>query len=253
MSSVRKISHSGVYHVMVRGINKEAIFQDKVLKKTVRYYIEKSLKRMTVKLFCYCIMSNHLHMLMKADSLEELSAFMSGWEVEYAKHYNAYKERNGYVFQGRYKSEVIDDELYLWTCFRYIHLNPIKAKCSDSLFTYEFSSAWEYANQKKILLSDEMMEHYNRKFNSIKEFTEFHKYETGNILFVDVPEDREEWENEIAEKILGEIVSRCQHQELAENNIYLKKRLCHELIKTKCFSKYRAEKVCDRIIAPGKM
>ena len=118
MSSVRKISHSGVYHVMVRGINKEAIFQDKVLKKTVRYYIEKNLKRMTVKLFCYCIMSNHLHMLMKADSLEELSAFMSGWEVEYAKHYNAYKERNGYVFQGRYKSEVIDDELYLWTCFR---------------------------------------------------------------------------------------------------------------------------------------
>lgn len=247
MSSARKKSHSGIYHVMVRGVNKEPIFQNREMKRAARYYIRESAKLSKVKIYSYCIMDNHIHLLPQADDLKELSEFMARWEIEYAKYYNLQKGRSGYVFQGRYRSEIIDDELYFWTCLRYIHRNPVKANYTSQICEYEFSSAWEFAKGIHILLSEQMHFFYQKRCPDIAAFKKFHLEELENIVFCDTKEDRMLREDEIAESIYQHMIEKNKQKEEVWKNITVKRRaLLNELIKTGKFSRYRAEKICDR-------
>lgn len=122
----RKNLNASFFHVMSQGINREDIFHNKSYCARYLNLMKESEKIYNVEIIAYCIMSNHVHMLMYADKITELSRFMHKINTKYASYFNWRESRVGYVFRDRFKSEPILDEKYLWQCIKYIHENPLK-------------------------------------------------------------------------------------------------------------------------------
>jgi putative transposase len=122
----RKKSVSGVYHIILRGANKQEIFHDdedriKFLD-TLRKYKHQS----EMKIYAWCLMSNHVHLLLR-EGTESISVTMKRIGVSYALYYNYKYLTTGHLFQDRFKSENVESTDYLLTVTRYIHQNPVKA------------------------------------------------------------------------------------------------------------------------------
>ena len=186
----REKSSTGIYHVTNRGINKLPIFNSNRGKTRFQNLLKKYKEEYDVQIYAYCIMSNHFHLLIKAD-LEELASFMAKILAAYAIYYNQFHQRKGYVFEGRYKSQCIETESYFWNCLRYIHRNPIKANICKTIDGYKYSSMGEYYKEKsvEIIIDNTTIKMIKEKFNK-KEFYEFHKEETDKyMLFIDTPEE----------------------------------------------------------------
>ena len=206
----RQTSGTGIYHVFVRGINKEFIFNQTREKKYLKKIICKHINDYDVQIYAYCIMSTHAHLLIKAKQLSILSMFMSKVLAEYAAYYNFKKKRNGHVFQNRFKSEVIEDTRYLWNCLKYIHLNPVKAKMVANVLQYKYSSIHDYKKGYSKIISEEAIRYCFERFTTWKEMLEFHGV-YGEGFFLDTVEEQKERAIEIAWNLLW------QFQE--ENNL----------------------------------
>ncbi|MEW6663022.1 MAG: REP-associated tyrosine transposase [Bacillota bacterium] len=146
----RKKSESGIYHIMMRGINRQSIFEDKEdnikFIQTIQQYKEKS----GYEVYAYCLMGNHVHLLLKIgkEPLEQVMRRICG---SYVYWYNQKYNRIGNLFQDRFKSEPVEDDTYLLIVQRYIHQNPLKAGLVRSVEQYKWSSFNEYVNGKKVV------------------------------------------------------------------------------------------------------
>lgn len=122
----RKKSQTGIYHVIVRGVNQQNIFHDN----QDRQHFLETLLGVTLednsKVLGYCLMDNHVHLLIKEGS-SGISHTMKRLNIRYAQWYNWKHDHTGHVFQDRFKSECVEDDKYLVTVIRYIHQNPVKA------------------------------------------------------------------------------------------------------------------------------
>lgn len=198
----RRESGTGIYHVVSRGLDKESIFRTKEEKDRMWKNIWENVKKYRIKIYAYCIMSNHLHLLVKVD-LKNLSLFMAKILAAYAQYYNYKHNRIGYVFQERFRSQCIESEAYFWNCIRYIHLNPVKAKMCKNPANYPYSSLTEYMDVKeKKLLDSESYELLRSRFYSRREFEKFHRSSCGDF-FIDIQEEEFQERKAIAEEILG--------------------------------------------------
>ncbi len=200
----RQRSGTDIYHVIAKGINKERNFnqeREKVYLKKIIRKIQKKYK--SVEIYAYCIMSNHLHLILKAE-FPVLSLFMAAVLAEYANYYNYKHHRNGHVFQNRFISECIETERYFWNCLRYIHLNPVKAHITKEASGYKYSSMAEYRNNAPDILHEKAVEFYRKEFDSYSEFEEFHK-QRQRELFIDIPDEVTSQQNEIALLIAEEL------------------------------------------------
>lgn len=208
----RQVSRTGMYHVFVRGINKELIFNQSREKNYFKRIIRKHLSKYDIEIYAYCIMSNHAHLMIKSKELLELSMFMSKILAEYAEYYNYKGNRNGHVFQNRFKSEVIEESRYFWTCLKYIHMNPVKAKMVSNVLQYRYSSIHDYKNEKTDIINKKAIQRCRDKFGTWKTFLEYHGvYNEG--IFLDTKEEMEFRCQEIAWNILWEM----QESEQVEN------------------------------------
>lgn len=140
----RKCTNMFFYHIMVQGINKEYILNEVEDKRQYLKFINKVKKEIDVYIVSYCIMDNHVHILIKEEYIECLSRFMHKVNTLYAMYYNKKYNRVGYVFRDRYKSQVIYSEKQLYTCINYIHNNPVKVGICKLASEYEYSSYNEY-------------------------------------------------------------------------------------------------------------
>ena len=132
------------FHVITQGINKSYIFEKS---EDIKYHIKTMYKlsaQHEIKIIAYCIMNNHVHMLIETDGIKELSKYMQRLNTTYAKYYNKKYNRVGYVFRDRYKSEGIYSEEQLYNCIKYIYDNPVKAGICNRPEEYP------YSNYKKI-------------------------------------------------------------------------------------------------------
>lgn len=143
----RKDLNASFFHVMSQGINREKIFDKVSYRKKYLNLMKENEKSHNVEIIAYCVMSNHVHMLIYTEEINELSKFMRMINTSYAKYFNWSEERVGYVFRNRFKSEPILDEKYLWQCIKYIHKNPVKAYIVEKCEEYEFSSYNDYKKQ----------------------------------------------------------------------------------------------------------
>lgn len=183
----RQESSTGMYHVMVKGINKERIFNQQREKSYLIKIILKHLELFKVEIYSYCIMSNHPHFIIRSE-IQILSRFMAAVLSEYALYYNFKHQRNGHVFQNRFASECIENEKYFWMCLRYIHLNPVKAGMVNNLSKYKYSSVNEYRSNTAIVIHEKALLIYKKTFPDAKSFEEFHK-ERETKVFLDISEE----------------------------------------------------------------
>lgn len=133
-----------LYHVIARGNQKLKTF---LSQRDYLAYLERlSLYRMRyrVSVYAYCLMPNHLHLLVETSS-QPLSKFMQGLQQSYTQYFNLTHRKVGHVFQGRYKAIVCDKDEYLLTLVRYIHQNPVRAKMVGKAEDYPYSGHGSYA------------------------------------------------------------------------------------------------------------
>ena len=141
------------HHVMNRGHNGSVIFPSENDKK---YFLSIMCARailLKIKIFAYCIMDNHYHIILQNFS-GKLSDFLKHLNSIYATYFRKKYGGRGYVFQDRFKSTLIQNEQYLLTAICYTLLNPIRANIADSIFDYSASSANEYFSNKKNPITD---------------------------------------------------------------------------------------------------
>ena len=115
-----------LHHVMVRGINKTAIFIDDQDRENFLERLHLNLNDSNCSVFAWTLMDNHLHLLLKSGG-KGLSYLMRKQLTWYAVYFNHKYQRSGHLFENRYKSIICEEDRYLLALIRYIHLNPIRA------------------------------------------------------------------------------------------------------------------------------
>ncbi|MBP7177154.1 MAG: transposase [Ruminiclostridium sp.] len=143
--SARKLSKSGIYHIIIRGIGQQNIFEDdgdriRFIETLKRYKTE-----LGFEMNAYCLMRNHVHILLKDDK-QQLDLIMKKIAGSYAVYFNWKYDRVGHLFQDRFKSEPVEDHSYFLTVLRYIHRNPQKAMIAD-MKEYDWSSYQDYIDE----------------------------------------------------------------------------------------------------------
>jgi len=141
--SARKKSKSGIYHIILRGVNRQTIFEDEEDTEKFLETLAEYKKENGYKTYAYCLMGNHIHLLIKEEK-EDLGIAMRRIGASFVYWYNWKYDRTGHLFQDRYKSEVVEDEKYLLTVLRYIHQNPIKADLVKDIKEYSFLQGDRY-------------------------------------------------------------------------------------------------------------
>ena len=129
MPRAPRIQDAGhLHHVISRGNDRQALFRSP---DDFRQYIDllsEFRKQYPVCIYNFCLMDNHVHLLIEPLAEGNLSKFMENVSKQYAKYFNKKYNHVGHVFQGRFKSFLIQREKYLIACSRYCDLNPVKAK-----------------------------------------------------------------------------------------------------------------------------
>ncbi len=139
----RAKSSSGIYHVILRGINKQLLFECRADYDAFLDLLKKAKAKDPCSLFAYCLMPNHVHLLIRITDGTP-SHFLKRLAGSYALWFNNKYERTGHLFQNRYLSETVENDAYLLTVIRYIHMNPVKAGLCGSMDDYEYSSCFHY-------------------------------------------------------------------------------------------------------------
>jgi REP element-mobilizing transposase RayT len=211
----REKSESGIYHIVLRGANRQEIFHDDEDNLKFLETVDRFKRESEIKVYGWCLMGNHVHMLVE-EGKEIMSATMKRICVSYAWFYNSKYQTTGHLFQDRYRSEKIEDDRYLLTVIRYIHQNPVKAGIIRNSVDWEWSSCAGYYGQDyyplNLLSCGLILGMFSQeKDNATKKFIEYNQdvnedkcldYETGARLT-----------DEMARK---EIIKRIQGYEIPE-------------------------------------
>ena len=193
----RKISNSKVYHVIVKGIDDQDIFYDD---QDRRYFLKQILnlkKEINYDVYSYCLMTNHIHMVIKSEA-KVLSKIMQSLMIRYVYYFNSRYERSGPLVQNRFKSKCVENQKYFLEVCRYIHRNPEKAGMAKTQ-NYKWSSYQEYLGKEKIINKKVLLHYFN---NDISEFVKY----TTNLTVEDIENLYDYAEYEIRNRLLDEEV-----------------------------------------------
>ena len=149
----RQKSSTGIYHITFRGSNKSYIFQQDNAKVHLLEDIATAKEKSACLVFAYCIMDNHIHLLMK-EGVEPIGSTIRRIKVRFTNWYNFTHQHINSIFGDRYHSEPIEDDTYLLAVIAYIFQNPIKAKLTDSPEKYVWSSYESLINNRSNDLLD---------------------------------------------------------------------------------------------------
>ncbi len=129
--------------MVARGNDRSAVFRDDRDREMYLRRLAHYRERFGFRLLAYCLMSNHVHLAIRAGRIP-LSRVMAGLQSSYTQWFNRRHRRSGHLFQGRYKAFLIQDDPYLLTLVRYIHLNPVVARIVERPEQYRWSSDAAY-------------------------------------------------------------------------------------------------------------
>ncbi len=159
------------YHVICRGNSGQEIFSNDADRSAFLNLLERSGDIYQTEILAYVLMSNHFHLLAKTP-LGNLQEFMRHFNISYTSYYNWKHDRRGHLYQGRYKSCLVDADEYLQELSRYIHLNPIRVKLRSGmtldekekfLRNYRWSSYGGYLSRggrRGFLRVEEVLSHF---------------------------------------------------------------------------------------------
>ena len=127
-------------HIMHRGNNKQAIFRSDDDMIRLKEDIAHALSKSDCALHAYVVMTNHLHFLITPKDKQQLAMFMQIMANRYVRYYNTSHHRTGTIWEGRFKSCLVDSDHYLFALYKYIEMNPVKANMVDDIADYQWSS-----------------------------------------------------------------------------------------------------------------
>ena len=218
----RQKSETGIYHIMLRGTNQQTIFEDEEDYSKFLLTLEKYKAVSGYKVFAFCLMSNHIHILLKTEK-EDLDLIMKRIAGSYVYWYNWKYYRKGHLFQDRFKSEPVEDDAYFLTALRYIHQNPVKAGIVKKIDDYRYSSYNEYIKNINTIVDTE----FALSILGKEQFIEFNN-ETNHDVCLELDESAFRLSDIDARKII-EKISGCtnatEFQELTieKRNKYISK------------------------------
>lgn len=132
------------HHVIQRGNNRQAIFATVADYRALLDLLEENAKKYAVTVHAYVLMSNHFHLLATPQTPDGLPKMMQAVGRSYVRYFNDAQKRTGTLWEGRYKSTLIQSERYLLACMVYIDLNPVRAGLVTQAQDYPWSSHLHY-------------------------------------------------------------------------------------------------------------
>ncbi|MBU0549676.1 MAG: transposase [Candidatus Omnitrophica bacterium] len=143
MPRTKRMLIEGVcYHIINRGNQKQRVFLKEGDYKKYLEIVKHYKKKFYFKIYAYCLMPNHVHLIIESRDTKDLAKIMQGVTQVYSVWFNNKYNKIGRLWQGRYKSKIIEKDKYLIDCLKYIELNPIRAKIVASPSEYLWNS-WQ--------------------------------------------------------------------------------------------------------------
>lgn len=167
--SLRNYSISKIYHIILKGIDNQDIFYNNQDKNFFLKQLSITKQEFNYQIFAYCLMDNHIHMVIRVDN-EFLSKAVQSLSIRYAQYFNKKYKRSGSLFQDRFKSKIIEDKEYFLDVCRYVHRNPENAGIAKTE-DYNWSSYKEYLGKEKIIDKRTLLYYFNYNINAFKEYT----------------------------------------------------------------------------------
>jgi len=128
------------HHVIHRGNNRQAIFLDRADFEAMLVLLDENARKFQVAVHAYVLMDNHFHLLATPSTDDGLPQMMQSIGRSYVRYFNQRHRRTGTLWEGRYRSTVIEAERYLLACMVYIDLNPVRAGIATRAADYPWSS-----------------------------------------------------------------------------------------------------------------
>lgn len=153
----------GLYHVILRGNGGQPVFLSDEDRYRFYLLLQEGTCRFGYRVHAFCLMTNHIHLVLQAGSIP-LSLGMQNLSFRYTRWVNLREKRMGHLFQGRFKSVLVDGDSYLLELIRYIHLNPVRAGMVDSPGKYRWSSHFAYLGKELLpwLTTDWMFSQFGK-------------------------------------------------------------------------------------------
>jgi putative transposase len=137
------------HHVILRGNNRQEIFRTAADYQAMLELLFEHARAQQVDLHAYVLMGNHLHLLLTPQQERALPLMMQGLGRSYVRRFNQLHGRSGTLWEGRYRSTLIQTERYLLACMVYIDLNPVRAQMVAQAADYPWSSHAHYIGQRQ--------------------------------------------------------------------------------------------------------
>lgn len=227
----RLLSKTGIYHVMLRGANRQEIFHDDGDRLKFLEILTKYKKKVEMKVYAWCLMNNHVHLLIREEN-EKLSVTMKRIGVSYVQYYHWKYFTTGHLFQDRFKSENVETKHYLLTVVRYIHQNPVKAGIVQRVDEWKWSSFRTYYGKRNVafeLLDDQpvLRMFSNNVMIARERFREFNERTNQDVCLDDHVEPKRLSDDEAREfikEVLGPIhIAHVKSLPSSERNYLLRK------------------------------
>lgn len=138
--TARILTNCSSYHIIARGIRRDEVFLDD---DDFQHYLNllwKYKNGFSAQVYAYCLMSNHVHLLLYPTEPRALASIMHGINLSYAQHFNHKYKKCGHLWQNRYKSFPVQNDEYLINIISYIEYNPIRANICNRAEEYRWSS-----------------------------------------------------------------------------------------------------------------
>ncbi|PHR53871.1 MAG: transposase [Arcobacter sp.] len=148
----RALADDQIYHIINRGNRREKIFHDEYDFTKILELFSKAKDRFRIKIYAYCLMDNHYHLVLYTEYGKSLSECMQWIGTSYVRYYNKRYKTSGHLWQGRYKSFIVQKESYFISLIKYVEANPLRANIVKDASEYKYSSLIQRDRKEQNLL-----------------------------------------------------------------------------------------------------
>lgn len=208
----RKRSATSIYHVVIKGADHQLLFEESSDYRKYLSFLEYYKSQCHFELFAYCLMSNHVHLLLRLSPDFPLETIFRRLNTAYAVWFNMKYNRTGFVQNGRYYSEPVEDEHYVLATTRYIHYNPTNAGLENAPgSSYPWTSYYDYLNFSVSAPSLTDTSYLFQLLGSSEHFFQLHTTATdSSVQILDIHTIRRRLPDDVAADIIFKI-SGCRN------------------------------------------
>ncbi|UNC93523.1 transposase [Candidatus Contubernalis alkaliaceticus] len=157
MSRKNRVWYPGaVYHIMCRGNHRHEIYRDDEDRQVYLTKLQETMEYFPYLLHGYCLMTNHVHLQLETIDIN-ISEIMKKINMLYVLYFNKKYSFVGHLFQGRYRSEIIEEDPQFLSTSRYIHMNPVMANMVETPIEYPWSSYKVYLSESDCAISKKIV------------------------------------------------------------------------------------------------